>query len=599
MSVINTNITSLIAQSNLGKSQQSLATAMERLSSGMRINSAKDDAAGQAIANRMTAQITGLNQAQRNANDGISVAQTAEGALNQVNDNLQRIRELSVQAANETNSSADLGSIQDEITQRLNEIDRISRETDFNGVKVLENTTQFKVQVGANDGEVINIGLEEITSGTLNVDKLDVRSMVFSSDLTAAAPLNLTDVTSVQAADWEDITFELDNLDFHQYVGNSDLAGTDADAYANKLVLMTGGNYYEAAFDADTNTISLGTAITGSAALTLAASVATFAAGVDFLDGDDNLVTYTEASNAAISADVVDITTLYQANTAGGTSEYYAEDADGNFYAATVNYTTGVVSVDFSDSITAGHSLQSLGGVSTDTAGVAVTGQELLTQIGVGVDMSATGGGITAGATVDSQLAGTNTLQQNEDGDYFVRNVDADGNTTYYNASIVETGGVALVDLGTQVANLDSLALEGTNTLLQNTNVNGDASEYIIENVNGGVTTYYAATYDPDSGEVTQGDEIVVDPLATLDSALAQVDSLRSDLGAIQNRFQDAITNLDTNQTNLSSARSRIEDADYALEVANMTRAQILQQAGTSVLAQANQLPQNVLSLLG
>ncbi|MDT7525738.1 flagellin FliC, partial [Pseudidiomarina sp. GXY010] len=138
MSVINTNITSMIGQQNLSKSQSALATSMERLSSGLRINSAKDDAAGQAIANRMSSQITGLSQAQRNANDGISVAQTAEGALNQVNDNLQRIRELTVQAQNGTNSAADKQSIQDEINQRLDEIDRISKETDFNGVKVLK-----------------------------------------------------------------------------------------------------------------------------------------------------------------------------------------------------------------------------------------------------------------------------------------------------------------------------------------------------------------------------------------------------------------------------------------------------------------------------
>src|SRR5690606_18515660 len=132
MSVINTNITALIGQQNLTRSGSALQTSMERLSSGLRINSAKDDAAGQAIANRMTAQITGLTQAQRNANDGISVAQTTEGALNQVNDNLQRIRELSVQAQNGTNSAEDLQSIQGEIGQRLNEINRISAETSFN-----------------------------------------------------------------------------------------------------------------------------------------------------------------------------------------------------------------------------------------------------------------------------------------------------------------------------------------------------------------------------------------------------------------------------------------------------------------------------------
>ena len=164
MSVINTNITSMIGQQNLSKSQSSLQTSMERLSSGLRINSAKDDAAGQAIANRMSSQITGLSTAQRNANDGISVAQTAEGALNQVNDNLQRIRELAVQAENGTNSQDDLTSIQNEIGQRLNEIDRISEETSFNGTKVLQSDNAMKIQVGANDGETIEIDLKQILS---------------------------------------------------------------------------------------------------------------------------------------------------------------------------------------------------------------------------------------------------------------------------------------------------------------------------------------------------------------------------------------------------------------------------------------------------
>lgn len=167
MSVINTNITSMIGQQNLRESQNALQTSMERLSSGLRINSAKDDAAGQAIANRMSAQINGLAQAQRNANDGISVAQTAEGGLNQVNDNLQRVRELTVQAQNGTNSQDDLTSIQDEINQRLNEINRISEETDFNGTKVLASGDGLQIQVGADDGQTINVGLQQINAETL------------------------------------------------------------------------------------------------------------------------------------------------------------------------------------------------------------------------------------------------------------------------------------------------------------------------------------------------------------------------------------------------------------------------------------------------
>ncbi|PHR66702.1 MAG: flagellin FliC [Idiomarina sp.] len=169
MSVINTNMTSLIGQQNLQKSQSSLQTSMERLSSGLRINSAKDDAAGQAIANRMTAQITGMRQAQRNANDGISMVQTMEGGLNQINDNLQRIRELAVQAASDTNSADDRTSIQTEITERVAEIDRIAGGASFNGTNLLNGAATLKIQVGANTtvNDSIDVATVDATSATL------------------------------------------------------------------------------------------------------------------------------------------------------------------------------------------------------------------------------------------------------------------------------------------------------------------------------------------------------------------------------------------------------------------------------------------------
>jgi len=181
--VINTNTMSLVTRNNLNKSQGVLGTAIERLSSGLRINTAKDDAAGQAIANRFSAQIRGLTQASRNANDGISIAQTTEGALSEINTNVQRIRELTVQALNGTNSDADLDSIQSEIKERIAEINRISDQTDFNGVKVLKgkesapdvfNAQQIKIQVGANDKESIKIDLGVVNSKTLEIDNLDV-----------------------------------------------------------------------------------------------------------------------------------------------------------------------------------------------------------------------------------------------------------------------------------------------------------------------------------------------------------------------------------------------------------------------------------------
>ncbi|MGP8292359.1 FliC/FljB family flagellin [Vreelandella zhanjiangensis] len=422
MSVINTNITSMIGQSNLSKSQSSLQTSMERLSSGLRINSAKDDAAGQAIANRMSSQITGLGQAQRNANDGISVAQTAEGALNQVNDNLQRVRELTVQAQNGTNSADDLSSIQDEINQRLSEIDRISEETDFNGTKVLGGNQKLSIQVGANDGETISISLEKINANTLNLGSFNVTGPV--------------DQTTAKGGSGEDVYGK----------AATGVAAANADDF-------------KAAYGESTKITS--TEVT------------------DF--GDDL------AKNLGVAASNV---TVDSANA-------FADDA-GNWYSKV-----------------------------TVTAADANVAQALNQQ------------GLT-----------------DNDGKAF----EASSSAVYYVA----------------IDPQDATGVDGTGSL---------------------------ATFAPDGKELGAKDLLsnagTVNPLDKLDKALKQVDTLRSDLGAVQNRFDSAITNLNTNETNLSAARSRIEDADYAVEVANMTRAQILQQAGTSVLAQANQIPQNVLSLLG
>lgn len=175
MSVINTNYLALVSQNNLTKSQNSLGTAIERLSSGLRINSAKDDAAGQAIANRFTSNIRGLTQAARNANDGISLAQTAEGALNEINNNYQRIRELGVQAANGTNSTEDLASIQAEVDDRLAEITRIAEQTDFNGLKVLNgDAANINIQVGAQDGQTIEIDITAVTAITFTAGTGDL-----------------------------------------------------------------------------------------------------------------------------------------------------------------------------------------------------------------------------------------------------------------------------------------------------------------------------------------------------------------------------------------------------------------------------------------
>lgn len=409
--VINTNYLSLVAQNNLNKSQSSLGTAIERLSSGLRINSAKDDAAGQAIANRFTANVKGLTQAARNANDGISIAQTTEGALNEINNNLQRVRELTVQATNGTNSSTDLDSIQAEIKLRLDEIDRVSAQTQFNGVKVLASDQGLSIQVGANDNETITINLKEITSATLGLGGFSVAN--------------------------------------------------SAPAISAKVTELGDGSGAPAAVDLGAVATSLSTAL-----------------------------------GKTVSASDLSLHNVLDAN--GAATSQYGVKLGNDVYAVDIDGGTGAVTL-------------------------------------VTNDLDVTEGGLTgtvAGAAV--KLA-------------------ADGTTGY-----VTYGG----------------------------------KNYTASLTDGDTTTIVVGTTAEFAGSVT------ANPLAKLDSALANVDTLRSDLGAIQNRFESTVANLNNTINNLSAARSRIEDADYATEVSNMTKAQILQQAGTSVLAQANQVPQSVLSLL-
>nr|ABJ98794.1 phase I flagellin middle domain variant C48 [Salmonella enterica subsp. enterica serovar Typhimurium] len=465
--VINTNSLSLLTQNNLNKSQSALGTAIERLSSGLRINSAKDDAAGQAIANRFTANIKGLTQASRNANDGISIAQTTEGALNEINNNLQRVRELAVQSANSTNSQSDLDSIQAEITQRLNEIDRVSGQTQFNGVKVLAQDNTLTIQVGANDGETIDIDLKQINSQTLGLDTLNVQQKYKVSD------------TAATVTGYADTTIALDNSTFK--ASATGLGGTDQKIDGDLKFDDTTGKYYAK-------------------------------------------VTVT-----------------------GGTGK------DG-YYEVSVDKTNGEVT------LAGGATSPLTGGLPATATGTASV-----------VKMSYTDNN---GKTIDGGLAvkvGDDyySATQNKDGSISI-------NTTKYTA-----------DDGTSKTALNKLG----------------GADGKTEVVSIGGKTYAASKAEghnfkaqPDLAEAAA--TTTENPLQKIDAALAQVDTLRSDLGAVQNRFNSAITNLGNTVNNLTSARSRIEDSDYATEVSNMSRAQILQQAGTSVLAQANQVPQNVLSLL-
>ncbi|WP_395347539.1 flagellin [Variovorax sp. UC122_21] len=383
-SIINTNISSLTAQRNLSGSQSSLATSMQRLSSGLRINSAKDDAAGLAISERMTAQIRGLTQAGRNANDGISLAQTAEGALSTIGNNLQRIRELAVQSRNATNSTEDRASLQKEVTQLKSEIDRVAKQTSFNGTKLLDGSFNAQsFQVGANQGETISI------------------DSIANASITALGSWNSVDTYSATVTGGVPAGF----------------GGITANAFT-------------------INGVGIGAVNAGTDAATQGANVA---AAINKKSSETGVVA-TAAASGAITL------------------------------------------------TSSGSNAINIGGTVTNT-------------------------GLTAGQTA---------------------------------ATVTAAGS----------------AQTGFNNLT-------------VDTVDGADNAILA-----------------------MDAALKAVNSSRADLGAIQNRFESVVSNLSTSAENLTASRSRIQDADFAAETANLSRAQVLQQAGTAMVAQANQLPQTVLSLL-
>jgi flagellin len=473
MTSINTNLVSLNAQRNADRTQTELSTAIARLSSGLRINSARDDAAGLAITDRFTAQIRGTNQAARNANDGISLAQTAEGALASVSSNLQRIRELAVQSANATNSSSDRAALQQEVLQLRSEIDRVATQTQFNGINLLDGSFSAQnFQVGANAGQTIQVS--SIASART--------SALGQSYGVSATGTTLTASTGLTAA------------------GQFSINGTD---------------------------IYGGSAVAGNARDLAAAINARSIAGV---------------------------TATAQATSATGT------------YAATAGITAGTATLTI-NGIAIGLTLTAVGATDVANTISAINANSAAT----GVTATNNGGAITLGAAdgrnIDSALTlgtATNAAKQ----DIGLGTVAA---TTYSSYNLAYTGTSSLVIAGSAAAGVKGLANGTTAASATGTAV----SVLDVSTVNGANAA-----------------------LASIDAALSSVSGSRAALGAIQNRFQSTIENLQVQSENLSAARSRIQDADFAAETAALSRAQVLQQAGTAMVAQANQLPNQVLTLL-
>ena len=472
---INTNLSSMTAQRNSSKSQNDLSTAINRLSSGLRINSAKDDAAGLAITERFTAQIRGLNQAARNANDGISLAQVAEGALGSISSNLQRIRELAVQSANATNSASDRVALQQEVAQLIAEVDRVGVQTQFNGLNLLDGSfsSSQAFQVGANANQTITIaGIASARASALG-----------QSYGVSATGTTLTAATGITAS------------------GQFLINGTDV--YA-------------------------GAAIPGSAK---------------------------DIAAAINSRGITGVTATAQPTSAAGTTT-----ATGGATAGTATLTINGIAIGLNvTAVLATDRANTIQAINNNSAATGVTASDN----GAGITLTATDGrNITSSVSLGTA---TNIAKQ----DLGLGTVAA---TTYSSYNIAYTGTSPLAITGS----VNAAGTTGFANVSTPAAATGAALSVVdISTVNGANTA-----------------------LATVDAALTTIAGERAKLGAIQNRFSSTIENLQTSAENQSAARSRIQDADFAAETAALSRAQVLQQAGTAMIAQANQLPQQVLQLL-
>lgn len=481
---VNTNIASLNAQRNLGKTSNAMSKTLERLSSGLRINSAKDDAAGLAISNRMESQIRGLNQAVRNANDGVSLAQTAEGALQETTNILQRIREMAVQAANDTNSATDRQAMDAEVQQLKSELNRIAETTSFNGKNLLDGSFQeASFHIGAQSNETISF-----TIGGARTNQMGQLAQATGAAVNGTATNGLN--VSLQSGSG-DVVF-ISSSDDYAVSGDTYRSGTSAYAIA---AAINGSNVGDIQASASTS-------VTGDGAFT----------GVSETGGTDS-ITY------SLSVNGVDI---YNDETIAASGSLSAADIVNQINLHTND--TGVT-------------------VSLESGG------ELILSAADGRDITfteSTGGSGTAAGTIAADANFTSG----------VTNRGAIQLTSAFNITVGGTGGIightSNITVGTDGMNtVDVLNIANANTTIQR-----------------------------------------------VDAALMSIDSTRGALGAIQNRFESTIANLQNVSENLSAAQSRILDADFAAETASLTKSQILQQAGTAMLAQANQLPQAVLSLL-
>lgn len=612
-----------------------LQTAIERLSSGLRVNSAKDDAAGQAIGNRMTAQVRGNAQAARNANDGISMAQTASGGLDGINTALQRIRELAVQGLNGTLSASDGDAVQAEINANLREINRIAEQTQFNGTRMLsQGAMPLALQVGSNDNDQLSVNFP--------FDGFGVRALGLEDLNIAGIDGEITPVTQMPGtASRIQLGSASTSVNYSLPAGSSNgslVLGNNGTRYIQATDSNGRAVYYAANVSATHDTASRTSQVNITAGAALYTDVLTVGGmgGAQSLRDDTGAAFTDGLARSLVRAD----------------GKYWIRATDGmgagvdGYVEATLSYSAGV----------AGMVVQATGATMVDDSGfsaapVAVTTQPSFNPASTPVDFVDNSGNPVAGSRLVRNSAGTAYMEVPDGAggfSYYAATVgvavDSDGNTqitarqtaaaprTF--TEVTEVNGTSTVTLSpdnVQINYVDRegrsfsgvLRSDGTDYYLDLTNNAGEVKkatvvrdqngDYLMRTINGSneVLEFFALAYN--SATDVANDSTVMnftedsdayrlrlpkDPLATIDRAIAQVDAMRGELGAVQNRLDSTISNLRNSVNNTEAARSRILDADYAVETANMVKAQIIQQAATSVLAQANQAPQQVLSLL-
>lgn len=601
--VINTNIASLNAQRNLNASQGEANTALERLSSGLRINSAKDDAAGLAISERFQSQISGLIMAQRNANDGISLAQTAEGAMDEITNNLQRIRELAVQSANATNSNSDRQALNQEVQQRIEEINRIAAQTSFNGLKVLNGTFGTQTfQVGANTGETIGVsGLDsrgsQIGAVVAQTSGLGETILDTTAIETRTGTLGLDYTTDINGA----ITINGEEVDF-DFTGAADIDDF-ATALNTAIDTAAGSNPNLAGIDID---------VAGTSTDSL---IFTNNAG-EPVELEFNVY---DSSGAGTNANISPTETVTTGNTSAASLDLAPLDFT-NGAIGTLNI--GGTSIDFRIPENAGDTeiKSAIDNAITD-AGITgvtanITGTDLAISNSSGGDITFNSLSITDRSTTPDNAFKESLIVEEADEQTLSERLDSGQATTFtidLNGEQFQVeNATSLNDIVSQVnaksqktgiqANLNrqnndiifSSNFDTNFTVSITADVNADGTDDITSVVNATPGNNTTSMVDIDISDADGADLAMI----AVDYAIDTINGFRAELGAVQNRFESTIANLATTSENLSASNSRIRDADFAAESAELARTQVLQQAGLSVLAQANARPQQVLQLL-